>query len=61
MTDLAIENLQVRLDPGDGRAPLVPAVTALGLSLSSEAFAKLVRAALGAAAGRLPVEVELTG
>jgi hypothetical protein len=62
MSDLAITNLHVRLEPGDGRAPLLPAVTTLGLSLSSDAFAKIIRAGLGMAAGKnkLPVDVELT-
>jgi hypothetical protein len=57
--DVNISSLQIRLQPGQGRAPLEPVVERLSVDLSSEAFRKIVEQAVRMFANRLPLDVDL--
>jgi len=59
-SDIEITDVQVRLEPGQGRVAYQPLVERLAVSITSGAFSKLAQTALGVMGPRLPVDVELS-
>jgi hypothetical protein len=58
--DIAITDIQLRLEPGQGRVAFQPLVERLRLGITSDAFGKVALTGLGLIAARLPVDLELT-
>jgi hypothetical protein len=59
-SDVVITDVQLRLQPGQGKLAFEPLVDQLALALSSDAFEKIAQTGLHMMAGRLPVEVTLS-
>jgi hypothetical protein len=59
-SDVQISDVRLALAPRPGRVPFEPQIESLNLALSSTAFLKIVQQGVKMAAGRAPVDVELS-
>ncbi len=60
-SDVQLDAIQIRLDPGNGRFPLTPILQSIRAVLSPTAVEKLCRIAVKLADARAPLDLELLG
>jgi hypothetical protein len=58
-SDVIINNVRLRLDPGHGNMPFEPLVETLSIEISADAFRKIVVEGIRKVGDRVPVEIEL--
>jgi hypothetical protein len=60
-SDVQLEAIHIRLDPGGGRLPLRPMLQSVRADISPSAFEKLCRIAVKMADARVPLDLDLLG